>query len=114
MAPCTPCKRKKRAKLRHRVTIETPAATLTPDGHSTGWSVVGSIFANVRPMRGKEIFYQEQASEAITHKVEIRYRPDISARNRLIFEDRVLNIVSTLNVDERNDMIELTCAEKFS
>ncbi len=61
-------------------------------GASTSWSSYATVWAMVRPMTGRE---RENASreEALTgYLVVIRYRGDVLESDRLLWDDRTLNI----------------------
>jgi SPP1 family predicted phage head-tail adaptor len=47
----------------------------------------------------------------ITSLVRIRYRPGIESYMRVLLEERTLQILSIVDVDNRHLTLELTCAE---
>lgn len=103
-------------KLRHRVTIQQRRHVqdgLGGTGRDELWDDVGTFWAAVMPLRGREYLDGLRVEAELTHKVMIRYQPGISILQdmRAVFGDRVLNIESVANVDERNEWLELRCRE---
>ena len=65
------------ATARDRITIESP--TDTPGeygGFERSWATVGSMWAVVTPVSGREVFAQQSLQTTITHKMLIRYQSD--------------------------------------
>lgn len=99
--------------LRHRVTIQQQATTRNDYGEKANtWTDLATVNASVRPMYGREFIEARIAQSEITHKVVMRYYPDITAkRHRLVHDSRVLNIESLMNIEERNVLLEILCVE---
>lgn len=102
-------------KLRHRVVIQ--AENATPDGaggFSDPWAsptVVATVWASVVPLSGSEQFRGMQLEDKITHKITMRYRAGVTAKNRIVFGTRPFNIRVVRNIDERDRWLELMCEE---
>lgn len=102
-------------KLRHVITIEQPT-----DGHGAtyneGTLTFADLYANIRaaviPLTGKELFGQSKVEAGVSHRVEMRYRPDITPKCRVQFKGRTLEIVSIINLEERNKELHLMCWEQ--
>lgn len=98
--------------MRHRVTIESPTATVdTGGGSSVSWSTLKEVFADIQPTSTSFRFKNEQEGEVVTHKVIMRYRADIGTNYRIKFGTRIFNILGIINSDERNKFLELNCQE---
>ena len=99
--------------LRHLVEVQ--AEQRTPDGRGgfdIKWKRVGQKrWARIAPMRGNEALLFRQLQISLTHNITMRYHPDISAAQRLLFGSRVFNIREVVNVEERNIQLELRCEE---
>ncbi len=101
-------------RLRTRLHIEEAAETRTSDGGvSPGWSSIGTAWAWVRGLRGRELFSAQQINPQTTHKVTMHYRGGLTSANRLVDKtsSRIFNIESVVNIDERNRVLELICTE---
>jgi head-tail adaptor len=44
----------------------------------------------------------------------MRYVPGVTPKHRLLFGDRILEIESTLNLEERSRLLELLCKERLN
>ncbi|MEL6289398.1 MAG: phage head closure protein [Pseudomonadota bacterium] len=99
--------------LRHRVTIE--ARSVLPDGAGgqiESWVPGEEVWAAVVPLSGVEALRQDRIATTVTHRVRVRYRSDLDAAKRLRMGDRVLEILSVIDVDERHRWIDCLCEEK--
>ena len=104
--------------LRHRVTVQRPnRATDTRDSvgeEQTSWTTVGTYWASVVPLSTGERHVAAQAHLFVTHRVTLRYHPDLSEIDgswRVLFKERSLPIEGIRNIDERNREVELVCVE---
>ena len=61
--------------LRHRVAIEEPLRTADEGGGAAiAWNLVATVWAEVAPKTGREVFESDQLGGRITHDVRLRYR----------------------------------------
>ena len=103
--------------LRHRIAIETQ--TDTDDGmggFTTTWGTFQGMSrtpAAIWPLKSKERLDSMKLENLITHKIRIRYRSGITTKHRINWADRsrVFNIISIINPDERNIMLEMLATE---
>lgn len=92
-------------KLRNRVVLQLN----TPAGNTVGqakpaWSDVGTYWAEVRPLSGREAIVADRLKSTATLVVSMRHS-GLSidpAVHRIRFGTRILNIESAINVDERS------------
>ena len=99
-------------KLRHH--LEVQAATETRDAHggvTRDWRTVDMRWAAVEPLTGRELFEAQQVQGRATVRVRMRPYGDLTPSHRLKFGDRVLNIDSIQNIDERDREMEVLCVE---
>jgi SPP1 family predicted phage head-tail adaptor len=100
------------AKLRHLVAIQSRATT--PNAHGQlddTWTTILTAFADVEPVSGQS---QESAGAelaTVTHTITIRFRSNITTRNRLVYGQRIFDIVSVIDVEERHFWLQLGCVE---
>lgn len=71
-------------------------------------------WASVEPLRGREYQEAQKIRPELTYKITIRYRPGITPDMYIKYKERLFEIVSVINVKERNEIIELMCTEKIS
>lgn len=98
--------------LDQRASLEQPLDT--PDdigGVTRAWVLVADVWAKVTPTAGAENFAGERGESAITHRVLIRWRPDVTGAMRLRLGARVLAIHAALDWDTRRRFLLLQCEE---
>ena len=98
--------------LKHNITIQEEVET--PDGmggFSVSWSDVFNARAAIWPLSSKESLDSMKLELQVTHKIRIRYRSGITAKNRILFGTRTFNIISLINPDERNRMLDILATE---
>lgn len=104
-------------KKRQRVTVQLlTGATRDSFGQTVqNWVDQGTYWAEVVPMRTRDIVVSEQVKSQVMHVVRFRYLgASISigpTTHRLNLKGRTLGIVGYVNVEERNREYELTCQE---
>ena len=109
-------------KMRYRLQIQS--ATRTSDdggGASLTWAKVADVYADIQPESANEAMHgrENELREVSRHKIYIRYRSDVSHKNRLVqtfkrdgvSTTRTFNIIGVLNIDNRFKMLELICEE---
>jgi len=77
-------------ELRHKVTIQE--LQRTPDGYGEA----------------------QQVSSALSHKIILRYLDGVKPQMRVLYGSRIFHIVSVINVEERNEVLELLCEEEIA
>jgi SPP1 family predicted phage head-tail adaptor len=98
--------------LNRRVTIQSRAAGQDNFGEPNGaWSDVATVWAAVAPVRGAERYQAAQTQAQNEIKVTIRYRAGLTPKNRLMLGARVLDIENIVNINERNETLEIFCKE---
>ena len=101
--------------LRHTISIQEE--TETPDGQggfSLSWDDVSgmdAVPAAIWPLSAKESLDAMKLELQVTHKVRIRYRSGITAKNRIKFGTRIFNIISLINFEERNKQLDMLALE---
>ena len=97
-----------------RCRSELQRETLVSDGIGGGvklWEKYADVWAYIKPTSGREALFGMQLEHVITHDVFIRYRSGVVASDKLVYNDREFNIVSIINVEERNVWLRLRCEE---
>lgn len=98
--------------LDQRLVLEQPLDTLDEiGGVERTWVTVDDVWAQVTPVSGREEFAGEREASVITHRVLIRWRPDVTGAMRLRLGNRVLAIHAALDWDERRRFLRLQCEE---
>lgn len=101
--------------LRTRVEVQnrTTARDAYGDALET-WGTAATVWAEVVPLSGRELWAAQQAQADATVRVRVRYRADVTVtpRTRLLVGSRILNVSSVINVGGRNRLLELLCVEE--
>lgn len=101
------------SKMRHRVTVESPAGELNAFRQpARGWDAGATIWARVTTLSGRELATAQQVRPETTLRVECRYgAAAIRADDRLDFEGRKLRILAVYDPEERRRVLWIDCAE---
>lgn len=94
--------------LRQRVTIQ--ALTKTADGiggWTHVWADIVTVWADLFPLAGREIYSQGQVQSPVTHKCIIRFRDDVTTKHRISYGGQAYNIRAALNLNARGEWLEL-------
>lgn len=75
---------------------------------------VKTVWASVEPTRGREYQEAQRVRPELTYKITTRYHKGITPDMFIKFKDRFFNVISIINVRERNEMLEIVCTEKMS
>lgn len=105
-------------ELRRRVQLQSNVPAATGYGQrQPNWQTVGTYWAQVRPLSGRELENARQIKAEVTHRITLRYQGPAAPLNptqRFLLEGRVFNIVSVVNVDERNRQYDCLCTEQVT
>ena len=75
------------------------------------WQTIGRRWAAVLPARGDEFVLAQQTQSQQTFKIRCRAFPALTTAHRLLFGQRVFQIVAIANQGERNIQMDLTVIE---
>lgn len=97
-------------QLTERVTIQRVQSGADEIGqpYST-WLTLGTTWASVEPLVGREYFAAGGAQSEVTTKVRMRYRPGITSADRLIHEGKLYGITSVIDYKSANRELVLMC-----
>ncbi|MEM8865372.1 MAG: phage head closure protein [Planctomycetota bacterium] len=102
---------------RHRVTFERENRQGGDFGDGTvSWDAIEkNVPASIKPLTGRELIVAQQVQSQLTHRITIRWSEamaKVTTKDRIKYGDRVFNIISRANVDERNIALEFMCTEQ--
>jgi SPP1 family predicted phage head-tail adaptor len=99
-------------KLRHRITIEQVAETQDSDGSVIEtWSTFANAQASIDPISGREYFAAQTTQADVTHRISLRFISGVIPKMRVKYGSRNFDILSVINVGERNRELQLMCRE---
>ena len=99
-------------KLRHRVELHQVGSNQDSYGQSVRtWTKYDTVWASIIPLQGRELEHAKQISAETNFKVTIRYNKNVTVEDRVIFNERILEVTAVINVHEQNIMQFLFCKE---
>jgi SPP1 family predicted phage head-tail adaptor len=99
-------------KMRHKVTIQRRQLVRDEGGgFAQGWADDVTIWAQVKPATATAVIIANQPQQQVTHDVKIRYRSDLTKKDRLTYRGRILEIEDIVNEDELGKFLRITCIE---
>lgn len=108
------------SRYRHYITLQTKIISIDTYGEEDiTWNDEFNSFAEIKPVRGNEYYNAQQIQSSITHKITMRYctlndgsriKP---SNSRIIYDDRIFNIQSIININERSIILEFMAIEEL-
>ena len=99
-------------KLRHRITLLKQVNEVNDYGASVQiWRTVATVWAEVRPLSGREYFSAQQVQSEVTTQIWLRHIDGIKPTMKVKFGKREFEILSVLNTQERDVSLQLMCKE---
>jgi SPP1 family predicted phage head-tail adaptor len=99
-------------KLRHRITIEQVIETQDADGSMIEtWTTFAMAQASIEPISGREYFAAQSTQADVTHRIRLRYLSGVTPKMRVNYNSRIFDILSVININERNRELQLMCRE---
>ena len=96
----------RKVKIYRYVTIETELGS-----SKTVLAYDRTVWAELRPTRGTEFLEYYKEANALQFKVTMRYRPDLTEKDVLVYDGRQFEINSIINIMEANIYLEVYCTE---
>lgn len=100
-------------RLRHNIKIQKP--TLAPDaisGNEVIWEdFLPKVRASIAPYQGREYFQAQQVQSEASTRILIRYVSGINTSMRIIYGERVFDIISIIDPKEQHRELQLMCKE---
>lgn len=100
-------------KLKHLVQLQQRSTTRDPNIGSeiVGWADVATVWAGFEPIRGREYYTAKQEHAETVARFTIRYRSDVVAEMRIVFQGKYYDIEDVINVNGLNVFLELMTRE---
>lgn len=98
--------------MRERVTLQAPVRTADgAGGADVTWNDVATVWASVMALSGRERPAGERMEARRRLQVLIRYRSDVTAAMRLLWQGRALDIRTMYDIDGKRHMLLIDCEE---
>lgn len=78
---------------------------------SVTWTEIAKVMAAIKPLSGRELQIAQAMNAEVTHEVTIRWRRTINAGMRLVYQSRIFDIHSIVDVEMRHEALQLSCGE---
>lgn len=99
-------------KLRHIVTFQKLTTTRgLSGGEKNEWVGVCTVWARVSPLNGKALFAAQQNHSEVTGTIDLRYRKDINAELRAVYEGKIYHIHAVIDFELRHKELKLMVSE---
>jgi SPP1 family predicted phage head-tail adaptor len=101
-------------RLRNRVELQRQTVTRNEFKEEiVTWAKVADLWADIRPssMRERMLNSADQLQAAIDHTIVIRWRSDISAKQRIKFGSRIFDIEGYADRTGKRHELQLSCRE---
>ncbi len=80
-------------------------------GEEKSWIVKKSVWANIKPVSGTEVFKAQQVEAQNVTSIIIRYRTDISVLNRIEYKNKLYEIIGVSDEETDHKKLILNCKE---
>lgn len=91
--------------------VQATAARDRIGGLVETWATLATVWAKVEPLSAREAYYRAQVNAGATWRVVMRFRSDVTPRQRIAWNGRTFEIRGVTDPDNRRRMIELACDE---
>lgn len=104
-------------ELRERVQlwadVAGEASVRGPQGPIPQPTLLRTVAAKIEPLSGQEFWSAQQVSSTATHRVTIRFQPDleVTPQHWLAWNEKRLDVESALPPDARREFVILLCFE---
>lgn len=99
-------------RLRHRITLQKQVNRLNQYGATiTEWQDIATLWAEVRPLSGREYFSAQQIQSEISLQIWLRFQPEITPTMRVKHNKQYYEILAVINHQGRNRSLQLMCKE---
>lgn len=104
-------------QMTQRVTIQRRSSERGDYGQELDvWVDVAEVWAQVRPISGREKLRAFAIEAELTHTITVRYNsaflpPKTVGAWRVVYDSRIFNITASINPDEANKTITFDCVE---
>ena len=97
--------------MRYRIAIErTTQSRGSAGGVANNWAGLATVWGEYQPNRGREFFAARGLLAETNAVFKIRYRTDVTAKERVVFRSRVYNIIDAVAEEGRARYMLLYCS----
>lgn len=99
-------------RLNQRVILQRKSVVRDDMGGETvTWTDAATVWAEIRPLRGRDLVAAQQAQSEVTARITVRRRPDVQADWRVKHGDDIYDIFAVVDPVARGEVLELECGK---
>jgi len=99
---------------RIRIEFKTDPPAVDDNGEEIiAWNLERTVWAEVKPIRGSEFLSAGQTQSEISHRIRCRFFSGMTPRKRIVLGTRAFDVVSAINVEEKDDYLEIMAKERL-
>jgi len=99
-------------ELKHRIELQSAAESVGDTGEVTyNWTTYATVYAHVAPISGNERWRREMVGSTVVYRIYIRYRNDVTTKDRVVWGDKTLEIVAVLDLNGDHRWLRLEAVE---
>lgn len=99
-------------QLDRRVSLQSVSGTTDDLGETReAWAEYAAVWARLEPISGRELWLAQQAQSEATHKVTLRYRAGVTARDRVVYGGRTFHLTEPPREVGRREYLEFLVKE---
>lgn len=96
-------------ELNRRVTIQQHAAVADGEPFPTAWVDVATVWASMKSASGLQTIKSGVDVSVVKSSIRIRYRTDVTAGMRVVYQDQVFDIRAVLPDTAGRVFLDLVC-----
>jgi len=102
-------------RLDKRITIQVSTSDSRDSfGDSTpAWTDLATVWAEIVPISGREFWAAQAVNAEKDLRITIRYRDDITPKNRIVYGSRVFDIQSVIDMRGMREELQIMCREEL-
>lgn len=101
-------------RLRHRVSLQEQVETRDDETGAVivSWQEFAKAWSAIEPLSAREFVASQAVQSEVVARITMRYRNDVTAKNRIVHNGRIYNIEGVLSdKDSGLEYMTLPCSE---
>jgi len=99
-------------RLTQRVILQSKSVARDAMGGETiTWVDAATVWAEIRPLRGRDLVAAQQAASEVSARITVRYRTDVQSDWRVKHGTDLYDILAVVDPMARHEVLELECAK---
>ena len=100
--------------LTERVQLQRKVTTNEAEGGEAAlFTTFATVWARVRQLTARVAFEGDARGISVTHSVVLRYRGDLHPGDRIVYRDRVLDVLGAGDLNAGRNYLSCQCSERL-